>query len=239
MKKFLGNDKDNCKHGTHVAGVIASKTYGVAKKARIYSVKVTDCAPDPEVTISSSLLLEGLNFVAKDAPTRHCPKGVVINISQASGTNATVNNLVNSLVQKNIFIAAAAGNNNTENGIGGDASVFSPASAVSACTVGGTEIDDKEAPYSYHGSCVDIQAPGGFKNGWIYTPDVGTTTPWPFGKTSAATAHVSGLAAYFLGLDRASGSTMCQYMKDHALMGLIKNLPKGTNNALAYNGASG
>ena len=36
------DDNDNLGHGTHVAGTIAGKTYGVAKKAKIVAVKVFD-----------------------------------------------------------------------------------------------------------------------------------------------------------------------------------------------------
>lgn len=36
------NDNDNVGHGTHVAGTIGSKSYGVAKAANLVSVKVLD-----------------------------------------------------------------------------------------------------------------------------------------------------------------------------------------------------
>lgn len=35
-----GLDTDGNGHGTHVAGTIGSKTYGVAKKTKLYAVKV-------------------------------------------------------------------------------------------------------------------------------------------------------------------------------------------------------
>lgn len=37
-----GQDTDGAGHGTHVAGTIGSKTYGVAKKTKLLAVKVLD-----------------------------------------------------------------------------------------------------------------------------------------------------------------------------------------------------
>lgn len=37
-----GQNSDGNGHGTHVAGTIGSKTYGVAKKTKLYAVKVLD-----------------------------------------------------------------------------------------------------------------------------------------------------------------------------------------------------
>jgi subtilisin family serine protease len=39
-----GQNSDGNGHGTHVAGTIGSKTYGVAKKTKLYAVKVLDAS---------------------------------------------------------------------------------------------------------------------------------------------------------------------------------------------------
>lgn len=41
MQNFVDNaDLDANGHGTHIAGTIGSKTYGVAKKTQLFAVKV-------------------------------------------------------------------------------------------------------------------------------------------------------------------------------------------------------
>ncbi len=39
-----GSDTDGNGHGTHVSGTIGSATYGVAKKTKLYAVKVLDAS---------------------------------------------------------------------------------------------------------------------------------------------------------------------------------------------------
>lgn len=39
-----GDDTDGNGHGTHCAGTIGSKSYGVAKKTKLYAVKVLDAS---------------------------------------------------------------------------------------------------------------------------------------------------------------------------------------------------
>lgn len=48
-----GQNSDGNGHGTHVAGTIGSKTYGVAKKTKLYAVKVLDSSG----SVRSQLLL--------------------------------------------------------------------------------------------------------------------------------------------------------------------------------------
>lgn len=64
-------------HGTHVAGIVGSITYGVAKRTKLYAVKVLDSKGKG----TNAGLLAGINAVVKDAKTRNCPKGVVANMS--------------------------------------------------------------------------------------------------------------------------------------------------------------
>jgi subtilisin family serine protease len=88
------SDEDDYGHGTHVAGTIGSRmfdlnpmhnkilmsppgTFGVAKKTQIYSVKVLDSTGRG----SSSSIIAGIDFVARDAANRTCPRGAVVNIS--------------------------------------------------------------------------------------------------------------------------------------------------------------
>lgn len=50
--KVDGSDADMFGHGTHVAGTIGSKTYGVAKKSKLFGIKVCSQYGQCEVTPS-------------------------------------------------------------------------------------------------------------------------------------------------------------------------------------------
>ena len=52
-----------------------------------------------------------------------------------------------------------------------------------------------------------------------------------------ASPHVAGLAAYLLTLrGRQAPQTLCTYIKNTALSGVVSGLPSGTINRLAFNG---
>lgn len=122
----------------------------MAKKVRLYSVQVLH---EQGGTLFD--IMKGMEFVANDSLTRHCPNGTVANMSLRTGLSKAVNDLAKDLIlNAGVFVVVAAGNDNS------NASRLSPASEPSLCTVAATDNQNDMAWFSNHGSVVDIMAPG-------------------------------------------------------------------------------
>jgi subtilisin family serine protease len=172
------SNTDGNGHGTHVAGTIGSNTYGVAKKTRLYAVKVLNASGSG----TTSGVVAGINFVATDAPNRSCPNGTVANMSLGGGYSASINNAAAALVDAGVFLAVAAGNDNA------NAANYSPASEASVCTVGATDSSDRKSSFSNYGSVVDVFAPGtSILSTWIGSTSATVSCPseyYPLSATS-------------------------------------------------------
>ncbi|KAM4054879.1 subtilase family protein [Hirsutella rhossiliensis] len=225
VRSFInGQATDGHGHGTHCAGTIGSKTYGVAKKTKIYGVKVLSNQGSGAV----SVIIAGMDFAVQDSRKRSCPKGVVANMSLGGGFSAAINNAAASMIRSGVFLAVAAGNDNT------DASGSSPASEPTVCTVGASTISDQRSSFSNYGSVVDIFAPGSD----ILSTWIGGRTNTISG-TSMATPHIAGLGAYLAGLEGFSDpQALCSRIQELATSDVLTDIPDGTVNKLAFNGAS-
>ncbi|KAJ2998646.1 hypothetical protein NUW58_g255 [Xylaria curta] len=137
------------------------------------------------------------------------------------------------------FVAVASGNQNV------DAANTSPASEPSACTVSASDDNDAKAGFSNYGSVVDIWAPGtnikstSYEGGsakMMYATDESLDQTTASG-TSAASPIVAGLGAYLLAFEGGRNPiALCKRIKEIATHGILKNVPSGTTNALAFNG---
>lgn len=207
-----------------MAGTIGGTTYGVAKKTKLYAVKVLDSNGSG----SNSGVIAGMNFVAQDAQSRNCPNGTVANMSLGGGYSASTNSAAAAMVRAGVFLAVAAGND------GANAANYSPASEPTVCTVGATTSADAIAYYSNYGTVVDIFAPGtSITSAWIGS----TTAKNTISGTSMATPHIAGLGAYLLTLlGKKSPAALCSYIASTANSGVISGIPSGTVNKLAFNG---
>lgn len=225
LENFVdSNDADQNGHGTHVAGTIASISYGVAKKTNVYAVKVLNASGSG----TTSGVIAGMDFVATDSQTRLCPNGTVANMSLGGSRSTAMNSAAASVVEAGVFLAVAAGNSNT------DAQTFSPASEPSVCTIGSTTLLDARSSFSNYGSVVDIFAPGtDILSTWIGGPTANNT----ISGTSMATPHIAGLGAYLLTLfGRKSPGELCEFIQSLASPDIISGVPNGTVSLLAFNG---
>lgn len=78
-----GNFDNPRPHGTMVAGVLASKTYGVAKNAEIIDVRISH----NKQSLTHSSILNGLNWAVDDIIKRGRVRTAVINVSQGTCIN--------------------------------------------------------------------------------------------------------------------------------------------------------
>jgi cerevisin len=187
-------DVDKNGHGTHVAGTIAGKSYGVAKKANIISVKVVNqggAGTDDDT-------LKGLIWAADDHKGKSQQSGKnkrsVINMSLEGFTNTqgyvyTQEALIQEIVNDGIPIVVAAGR------LALDSCAFTPSRVSSLITVGATNYTDTLASFSAFGPCVDILAPGvDIKSASISSPTASVVRSG----TSMAAPHVTGAVARFM-----------------------------------------
>ncbi|TQV98192.1 subtilisin-like protease Pr1B [Cordyceps javanica] len=232
VKTFVGQTTDGNGHGTHIAGVIGGVVHGVAKRTRLYGVKVLD----DNGSGSFGNVIAGMDWIAQDAKTRGCPRGAMANLSIGGSFSKAVNDAAAALVRAGVFVSVSAGGNN------GDAGRTSPASEPTVCTVAASTERDARASFSDYGSVIDIFAPGtNIQSAWLSGstgPDGGATgKKKTLSGTSMAAAHITGLGAYLAGLEGFPGSeALCKRIQELATRNVLTGVPSGTPNLLAFNG---
>jgi subtilisin family serine protease len=187
-----GNGVDCNGHGSHVAGTIGGRTFGVAKKVRLFGVRVLNC----QGTGSWSDVVDGVNFVTwHRAQSAQQGYPAVANMSLSGETNRAADAAVRNSIRAGVTFVVAAGNWNS------DAAAYSPAGVIEAITVGATNKYDSRAEFSNYGSTLDLFAPGvGITSAWIGS-DLTIATA---SGTSMAAPHVAGVVALYLQIHRSA-----------------------------------
>ncbi|MFD0417626.1 S8 family peptidase [Streptomyces sp. NPDC127108] len=179
-----GQDGNDCNgHGTHVGGVAAGATYGVAKQAKLVAVRVLNC----QGSGTTSGVVAGVDWV-----TAKAAKPAVANMSLGGGASDVMDRAVRNSIRSGVTYAVSAGSA----GQPGGACSTSPARVPEAITVAGSDRSDRVTSSSNTGKCVSLYAPGAqIPSAW---KDSDTATATLSG-TSMATAHATGAAALHLG----------------------------------------
>ncbi|WP_334075956.1 MULTISPECIES: S8 family peptidase [Paenibacillus] len=175
---------DDNGHGTHIAGTIAASggsrgMMGVAPRSLIYPVKAFDHNGSAYV---SDIIL-GIDWCVQN-------RMHIINMSFGmKNKSMSLQNTIRRAYHAGIVVVASSGNDKKSR------SADYPARYPHTISVGATGRDGRVAPFSNHGPCIDIYAPGEkIKSCWLgggYREMNGT---------SMATSHVSGSIALLLAL---------------------------------------
>ena len=231
-------------HGTHVAGIIGGRTYGVAKNVRIVPVKI-GC---PDVAYHS-WLVSGLDWIAGTS--------TIPSVVNWSGGNAvdwmsdpTIITAARGVVNHGYLLVQSAGNQSQAYApmhpeLVKDACNYSLGATVAgAMIVGGSDERDgrwtREASdplfQSYAdvgdfgsnvGSCIDIWAPA------AHVVSASKWGPWAYCRlsgTSMAAPHVTGAAALYLEAHPlASVNEVTQALINNATWGALDTNPSSWN----------
>lgn len=219
------NVNDDCNnHGTHCAGLVGSKSFGVCKDANLFAVKVLDCGGSG----SYSGIISGLQYVYN----RHLSElsknpnlKTIISMSLGGGYSRTINQVVEELIKINsIYVVVASGNSNA------DACNFSPASSEGILSIMASNNKDNRAYFSNYGDCTDIYSPG---------VDILSTIPnnntAVYSGTSMATPIVAGVLNHYLDMfPYLNMKQLKRKLLRDSSKNRIQNNPSDTNNFLIY-----
>lgn len=214
-------------HGTHVAGTIGSKKYGVAKKTRIISVKTLDRNGQG----SLSTVIAGLEYAVNHRIEAGVPG--VANLSLGAARSSILDAAIEAAFNSGLVVVAAAGNSNI------DACRTSPAGSPYTITVGAiNDQKDRIASFSNWGRCVDLFSSG-------VDVESLSSNPFDYSKstlmsgTSMASPIVAGIIANELGAGIAPEDIRGQILKLAASKKIARTsllLRPGTPNKIANTG---
>jgi serine protease len=218
-------DWDDCNgHGTHVSSTSVGTTWGVAKKATIHAVRVLDC----QGSGAGADILAGINWVIAN---HQSPAVANLSLGTLNGRSTDQETAVRNLVNANVAVAVAAGNDNA------NACNTSPAAEPAVLTVGATTSTDARASFSNYGTCLDLFAPGNSIVAANYANNTGSTS---MSGTSMASPHVAGALA----LARGGNGSLSSAQAQSALVAdttpnVVGNPGTGSPNKLLYVANSG
>jgi subtilisin family serine protease len=216
-------------HGTHVAGTVGGKTWGIAKKVTLVGVRVLNCAGYG----SDADVIAGMDWVAKNATlpaTANMSLGDVVP-SKTLGQSGPIDDAVKALVASGVTLAVAAGNGWGNGTVGADACMFPISNVPEAITVAASTRTDTRTTWTNYGACIDIFAPGSGITSSTFDNDNSSGSK---SGTSMATPHVVGVAA--LVLQQAPGAKPAQ-VRDWLVAQATQNIiqPTSTNNVHTMN----
>lgn len=206
-------------HGTHVAGIVGSTTWGAAKQSTLISVKVFHESGAPV-----SVILAGYDWAVGDIKAQRRQDRAAILAATWGAPSKAFDAAVKAAAANGILTVTSAGNGNAPAGN------LAAGARGGALVVGATGPDRVRAHFSNYGAAVSLWAPGvKIASTWI-----GSTRATNFRSgSSQAAAHVMGVALYLKGMKRTNSKKELAGLASRGVVGDTK----GASNLFLYNGS--
>ena len=169
-------------HGTHVASILAGRTFGVARAVRVHALRILPCTGTTRTDFVAAVR-------AVEWITAHGARPAVVNISPArfeTSDRALDEAIGRSILAGYVYVLSAGGTANVD--------AYSPQRVTAAITVGSTDASDS-AKQSEYGPHLTIFAPGIRIQGAGNSSD---TAEFTGDGDSYAAPFVAGAAAIYL-----------------------------------------
>jgi subtilisin family serine protease len=220
--------EDGINHGMFVAGLVAGRRTGVAKKATIVVVGSSYGCEGGTAASQAQMIKRVVRAV--DWVAEHARRPAVVNLSlNVDGEPPELSAAIARLVARGVTVVGSAGNG------GVNACGHSPAGLPSVVTVTGSTRSDRDAGLNF-GRCVDLYAPASGITSVVdaqLSPTRLATSDQS--ATSWAAPLASGVAALYLSAHpTASPAEVRRWMIDSATAGVIRGDRHGTPNRLLY-----
>ena len=208
-------DEDHNGHGTHIAGIVGSESYGVAKNANIHAVKVLNS--QGQGTLAG--LIEGINYV-----TVNHQSPAIATIGFSTTFSRALNDAISNSINAGVLYAVPSGDNFK------DACDFSPGSVNGVLTVASTDRYDRVSNPSNRGECVDLYAPGIYIKSLWHTNDFANNT---ISHSPMSAAFVAGVSALIRSSDSScSVEQAVDRVRAFAHQNKLSNVPNSTPNLI-------
>ena len=226
LENFADDVNIDCQnHGTHCAGLVGSKSFGICRDAKLFSIKVLDCRGYG--TLSN--VIKGIEFAFKRhnlLSEENDDIRSIVSMSLGGGFSKAINTAIESCLSHSntFYFTVASGNENS------DACNTSPASADGVLSVMAMGEDNTRAYFSNFGQCADIYSPGVKIESTI--PNDRTAK---YSGSSMSTPLVAGVLNHYLDMypHMNMAEIKKQLLKD-AREDIIINNPKNTPNKMVY-----
>lgn len=206
-EQLLPQGTDPHGHGTAMAGLIASETFGVIKKCNLVDVRVADA--DGKVKMTT--LLRALSLTQNHIGKTKRPSVVVIpmEVEETDGNPIIRDAIAN--IDPSVTVIIAAGNQAS------DACHYSPGGLwprpSNVLVVGAVDYHNEPAPFTNYGRCVDIYTAGLDVTTIGSTDAIGDTLTRQISGTSASGAITAGVVGYYMSLGLNSTQAVDKVLK--------------------------